>query len=72
MSKGKGVGTNYPTTDTSSSTVHSLDLGVDFTETGEKPSKHGIDQLQQLYDLIFYTGAHWLQIFCNSQQLKLL
>ena len=29
-------------------TDHSLGLGVDFTEGG-KPSKHGRDQLQQLY-----------------------
>ena len=31
---------------------HSLGLGVDFTEGG-KPSKHGRDELQQLYSLEF-------------------
>ena len=39
---------------------HSLGLGVDFTEggkpenPGEKPSKHGKDQLQQLYSYEFH------------------
>ena len=47
-------------------TDHSSDLGIDFREGGrktgeprEKPSKHGRDQLQQLY-------SHELQVFLES------
>ena len=53
-------------------TVHSLDLGVDFTERkpgepGEKPSKHGRCQLQNRY-----MDGRQAQIYINDGTCMLL